>query len=121
MTKRYISPQGGPVDFKTDKDSHYHSQEHTKPAGVQNEAYTPTTEEVRSQYQERGNLGWLLNVAPYNFDKQAMRDEFDRWLRTVKADAWEEGVAAVEAYGMSIANYEQDEELLVNPYEREES
>jgi hypothetical protein len=91
MTEHHDSPQSGPVDIKTDKDSHYHSQEHTKPAGVQNEAYTPTTEEVRSQYQERGNLGWLPNVDPYNFDKQAMRDEFDRWLRKVKAKAWDEG------------------------------
>ena len=38
MTKRYISPQSGPVDIKTDKDSHTPRTGHTKPAGRQNKA-----------------------------------------------------------------------------------
>ena len=71
-------------------------------------AYTPSDSEVKEAYQ-RGE-----------FVNKAMSEQrWQRWLCKVKADAWEEGVAAVEAYGMSIANYEQDEELLVNPYESE--
>ncbi|GAA6122594.1 hypothetical protein BPY_07020 [Bifidobacterium psychraerophilum] len=37
MTKRYISPQSGPVDVKTDKDSHMPRTGHTEAAGRQNE------------------------------------------------------------------------------------
>lgn len=73
-------------------------------------AYMPSDSEVKEAYQ-RGE-----------FVNKAMSEQrWQRWLHKVKADAWEEGVAAVEAYGMSIANYEQDEELLVNPYESEEA
>ena len=110
MSKRYISPQNGPVDVKTDKDSHSRSQEQETPKEIVVGAYTPTESEVKEAYQ-RGE-----------FVNKAMSEQrWQRWLHKVKAYAWEEGVEAVEAYGMSIANYEQDEELLVNPYESEES
>lgn len=97
MTKRYISPQGGPVDIKTDKDSHHHSQEHTKAAGVQNEAYTPTTEEVSLHYAAHrlvtleGNDNDLPTSYVVRRLDQVYGPEFDRWLRKVKAKAWREG------------------------------
>lgn len=45
--------------------------------------YTPTTEEVRARYNadEFGYSAALDDPCP----------EFDRWLATVKASAWEEG------------------------------
>jgi len=42
--------------------------------------YTPTTEEIRSQYL------WLGGM-----DGELGEEQFDRWLAEVKAQAWEEG------------------------------
>ena len=73
--------------------------------------YTPTTDDVRERYAEdyEPNNGFVL---------RGDRDyaEFDRWLRTVKAEAWEEG-------RRSSAIYYPDEkrtEWPTNPY-REDS
>ena len=110
MTERYISPHSGPVDFKTNKDSHYHSQDAQTPKELVLGTFTPAESEMKNAYQRGEDATWGMSEL-----------RWQRFINQVKASAWEEGVAAVEAYGMSIANYEQDEELLVNPYESEES
>jgi len=46
--------------------------------------YTPTTEEVRHQFVA---AEWLSNGVPL-----ATYEVFDRWLQSVKAEAWERGV-----------------------------
>ena len=130
MTEHQDSPQNGPVDIKTDKDSHTPRTEHTEAAGRQNGAYrphsheyVPTTAEVRAQFEERGNLGWLPNVDPDNWGKQAMSDAFDRWLRKVKAEAWYEGyIAAVQnAFPPYDPTGEPMQMNNQNPYRSEEA
>ena len=61
MTKRYISPQSGPVEVKTDKDRHTPRTGHTEAAGRQNKAYThqsheyvPATAQVRAKTEDYG-------------------------------------------------------------------
>lgn len=49
--------------------------------------YTPDTQEVRELY-------WAVSGLPLRDPKPW--EEFDRWLRKVKADAWEQGADAVE-------------------------
>ena len=49
--------------------------------------YTPSTDEVRNEYIDTANPSWL--------DEEIGR-EFDRWLRAVKAEAWNEALAHVE-------------------------
>jgi hypothetical protein len=47
--------------------------------------YTPKTKDVRDAYiddQMRGEFGRLMGETP---------GEFDRWLASVKADAWDRG------------------------------
>jgi hypothetical protein len=121
MTKRYISPQSGPVDIKTNKDSHHHSQEHTGPARGQNEAYTPTTEEVRSNYDPSIADRFQKFFSNHEHRKEdyaefskAIDAEFDRWLRKVKAKAWDEGY---------VSGFEEDKRFgaTPNPYESEEA
>lgn len=65
---------------------------------------TPDTKEVR------GRFAWDERVSDYHpGDKEA----FDRWLRGVKAQAWEEGqqaqFAAISTRGVTV-------DLPVNPY-----
>ncbi|MDN5979991.1 hypothetical protein, partial [Bifidobacterium mongoliense] len=57
MSKRHNSPQSGPVDVKTDKDSHTQQTGHTEAAGRQNKAYTPTTEELCECWTTRDDIG----------------------------------------------------------------
>ena len=52
--------------------------------------YTPTTEEVRMAYNHWGKYP---EFAPDDFDVTGA--EFDRWLASVRADAWDEGWAAL--------------------------
>ncbi|MFT8988507.1 MAG: hypothetical protein ABF966_09790 [Bifidobacterium psychraerophilum] len=110
MTKRYISPQSGPVDTKTNKDSHYRSQEQETPKEVVVGAYLPADSEVKEAYQ-RGE-----------FVNKAMSEQrWQRWLRTVKADAWDEGyIAAVQnafpPYGQTGEPIQMNNQ---NPYESE--
>ena len=66
--------------------------------------YTPTTEEVRETYFITG-----YKTTP---------EQFDRWLRQVKAEVWDEAVAGMSetmkiAYGIDIRNYGP------NPYREE--
>lgn len=46
-----------------------------------NNEYTPTTEEVRERY-------WI-NDGAISDEREGL--EFDRWLRSIKATAWNEG------------------------------
>ena len=46
--------------------------------------YTPTTEEVRKAHV----TSWFVP------EPERAVDEFDRWLASVRADAWDEGYAA---------------------------
>lgn len=122
MTKRHDSPQNVLVDVKTYKDSHYHSNEHTETAGRQNEAYMPTTEEVESCWESKGDIGNPYETeADWLKSRRLKKLAFKKWLRKMKAAAWDEGREAGEDYGMSISDGNHDDELLRNPYESEES
>jgi len=46
--------------------------------------YTPTTEEVYEAYASGGD-GGIASLPDHS------RESFDRWLQSVKADAWDEG------------------------------
>lgn len=112
---RVNSPQSGPVDIKTDKDSHTPRTWHAEAAGRQNKAYTPTTEEVCECWTTRDDIG-----NPYEPDadvEERHHEEsvkFDRWLRKIKSAAWEEGSDA--GYAFAIRHPDQ---IPVNPYESE--
>lgn len=112
MTKRYISPQSGPVDIKADKDSHYHSQEQETHKEIVVGAYMPTDSEVKEAYQR----GEFIN-------KAMSEQRWQRWLRTVKAEAWEEGyIAAVQnAFPPYDPTGEPMQMNNQNPYESEEA
>lgn len=64
--------------------------------------YTPTTEQVRNCYRKR----W------YEQSERQSVAEFDRWLDSVRAEAWEEGYYATEGLG-------HHEVEASNPYEEE--
>jgi hypothetical protein len=50
--------------------------------------YTPTTETIRSGYADY----WNGDAVPTGHgDRVRFREQFDRWLATVKAEAWDEG------------------------------
>ena len=51
--------------------------------------YTPTTEEVREAYS------WLDNYPYEGFVHPEREAAFLRWLASVRADAWDEGWAAL--------------------------
>lgn len=88
--------------------------------------YTPTTEMVRNTYAyERENeLGW----DGLDDDQTIFRvqEEFDRWLDSVKAEVWEEGVATALNYakrgsdGISLKLVTFEGDAWANPY-REDS
>lgn len=67
-----------------------------------NGLYTPTTEEVRKNWQENRNLrGGVIGMFSI--------EQFDRWLAEVKAQAWDEGYESVTI--TTVANpYRQGEE-----------
>lgn len=68
--------------------------------------YTPTTEQVRRDYARAGY--------PLDADYRSVgRAEFDRWLRGVLADAWDEGAGA--GYDDAEAGREEKH----NPYREE--
>ena len=52
--------------------------------------YTPTTEEIRYRL--------ILGADPFdlNADEREDLEEFDRWLNSVKAEAWDAGHEAFE-------------------------
>jgi hypothetical protein len=114
MTERYISPQSGPVDVKTNKVSHYHSQEHTEPAGRQNEAPLCDLEDLKTNFVDMYVHRQLPNYAPIMRLVAEAERKFDQRLRKVKASAWDEGY---------VSGFEEDKRFgaTSNPYESEEA
>lgn len=116
MTKRYISPQSGPVDIKTNKDSHSRSQEQETPKDIVVEAYTPSPEEARMYYDpslER-RFSHLVGHNPDFLD--AIHSEFDRMINRARFKAWDEGWNR----GVDDANFGPRPKT-PNPYESEEA
>jgi hypothetical protein len=105
MTKRYISPQSGPVDIKTNKDSHYHSQDAQTPKEQVLGTFTPAESEMKNAYQRGANATWSMSEL-----------RWQRFINQVKSAAWEEGSDA--GYAFAIRHPDQ---ILVNPYESEEA
>lgn len=66
--------------------------------------YTPTTDDVRNSYVENSARA-----------RQLRGEQFDRWLRKVKAEAWDEAYYA-RAENMAREIWE-DGDLLLNPYQ----
>lgn len=58
--------------------------------------YTPTTSEVRGAYAVFGFEGNAYNHPNNHQRMDKWRAEFDRWLRDVKADVWNEAMSGVE-------------------------
>ena len=57
--------------------------------------YTPSTEDVRARY----HLAGVSDTTPQfliDMGRKVCYDEFDRWLRAVKAEAWNEALTHVE-------------------------
>lgn len=73
--------------------------------------YTPTTEEVRDRY-------WI-NDGGFSDPEDAKR--FDRWLASVRADAWDEGEEAGESNALAWDGwrYRSDYVVASNPYRSE--
>lgn len=68
--------------------------------------YTPDTEEVREAYQISGDGA--------DFKRRFFErgEDFDTWIRKVKAEAFNEGASA---YGLSF--WDGDAGVVTNPYE----
>ena len=92
--------------------------------------YTPSTEDVRARY----HLAGVPDTAPQfliDAGRKVCYAEFDRWLQTVKAEAWNEALAHVERLSdpASTINITPDRELITladvtqareeNPYTKE--
>lgn len=60
--------------------------------------YTPTTEEVREAYLDRKDFEDAVSFIERRGDEVATA-EFDRWLATMKAEAWEQGYDAAPLGG----------------------
>ena len=58
--------------------------------------YTPDTESVRWAYVARKVS---IGICPFTAE-----DNFNRWLRTVQAEAWEEGSLARADKGLGLAD-----------------
>ncbi|MEE8725527.1 MAG: hypothetical protein SOH95_06655 [Bifidobacterium crudilactis] len=133
MTKRYISPQSGPVDIKTDKDSHYRSQEHTEAAEVQNEAPLSDLEDLKTNYVDMYVHRQLPHYAPIMRLVAEAERQFEHSLRKVKAKAWREGhrvawEASGDGWNGEVNGISSNYDELVrrgmfedNPYESEEA
>ena len=71
--------------------------------------YTPTTEQVRAIYADES--GWT----PLFYKPGTWGEQFDRWLVSVKAEAWDEGVIFQQTEnGIPFAHVA--DELHANPY-----
>jgi len=57
--------------------------------------YTPTTEQVRFAYIDRRDFDSQVGLGERPGDEEVGR-EFDRWLASVKAEAWDEGYATAQ-------------------------
>lgn len=78
--------------------------------------YIPDTEEVSNMYS---SPSWVTLA-----EESERYEEFDRWLDSVKAEAWDEGAAAVNgrltlaADGSEVIDWESEEPF--NPYRKEQ-
>lgn len=83
MTKRYISPQSGPVDIKTDKDSHHHSQDAQTPKELVLGTFTPTESEMKTAYQRGEHATWSMSELRWqrfiNGLRQSLTDKGPTW------------------------------------------
>ncbi len=86
--------------------------------------YTPTTEEVRHAHV--GKQAVCVNHGDWITEEQwaEFGAEFDRWLASVKADAWEEGFDAGER---DVFEHDEGDEwgkehtCIQNPYRQGET
>lgn len=63
----------------------------TEPAGIETTSgYTPMTDEVKALVE----YGAQRYAAGNQEVERVLREGFDRWLLSVRAEAWDEGVAA---------------------------
>ena len=77
--------------------------------------YTPTTERVRNSYaNDIASYPKPANVFEAAARADSAKEEFDRWLASVKAEAWEEGWCEKS---LQVDGYEWD----WNPYRDEET
>lgn len=60
--------------------------------------YTPTTEQVRFAYIDHRDFDSQVGLSEWPGDDE-VGWEFDRWLATVKAEAWEQGYDAAPLGG----------------------
>jgi len=75
--------------------------------------YTPDTDEVRELYQiARGEADGII-------DFEITGAEFDRWLKAIRAAAWDEGFDAGERDTFEHETF--DEPCIENPYRTEAS
>lgn len=70
--------------------------------------YTPTTEQVREEYATR--------MAPHL--DEARGEAFDRWLKRVQAEAWDEGFA--DGVNHDIGDWDNAPSIINNPYRQEQ-
>lgn len=73
--------------------------------------YTPTTAKVRDSYAARH--------IPKGVRATEAKEEFDRWLAGVKAEARDEGFAA--GVNHDLGDRENIPEQIQNPYRKEQS
>ena len=57
--------------------------------------YTPTTKQVRFAYTDRRDFDSQIGLGEGPGDEEAGA-EFNRWLNSIKAEAWEQGKRAEE-------------------------
>lgn len=68
--------------------------------------YTPTTEDIRAAYENRAAIGPPAMAADY----EEAAAQFDRWLASVRAEAWDGGFRSGVAYQVD------DNDAWRNPY-----
>lgn len=76
--------------------------------------YTPTTEKVRDTYV----TSQFVETEPNHFDEvppEVTGPEFDRWLKQVKAEVWDEAyLSGVEDEGCAVSG---TDDAATNPYD----
>jgi hypothetical protein len=77
--------------------------------------YTPTTEEVRDAWVSNTTESYVLS-GPTRWAFAEAR--FDRWLASVRADAWDEGFK--QGGPMHDVNYDDPDAHTRNPYRENE-
>lgn len=80
--------------------------------------YTPTTVEVRFAYTDRRDFDSQIGLGDGPGDEEAGA-EFDRWLASVKAEAWDEGHSAGETDMFTHYMHGAGHPETPNPYRKE--